>query len=169
MYTPPDSLIDSLLSPNFRPTDVLSFIQGQFSATLENSQSSPSESLRNVVITEDEFFSEEDIPYYHSVINQWPADLPAQHSAPTVIQLVFNYWIGPSFRQRLDMRRDSMLAWQASQVEEKKPKKAARVASKAGQAEYAAYLAICQERKVAMAEWSERVEEARLAWVNAKG
>lgn len=171
-----DSLSQYLISPTPEFTTEL--------IVLQYLHSQPPNPSQQTVVSLNDFYHPGDLAQYFQVVASWPQDLPATYAAPNLLQLLFNYRIGPSFIERLTMRRiavDRFLEAQTSlEPEPKSPKpKPAKLAPKrpvgrprkeapnpalASRAAWERYMALCAERKQAIAEWSERVEAARLEW-----
>lgn len=185
------NLTAKLLSSNVEPEDIFAFIQEQKQSLAD--PRSPYHKA-HVVITDSEFFQAKDLVHYLSVISTWPAInpknpqagdrdsdgrlvVPARFAAPTLLQLCYNYWDGPTFAQRFELQVSMLNSYLAElekefplkkkDIKAQKAQEAAKVRSSAQMA-YAHYMTVCAERRAAMAEWSEKVEEARQAWEFAK-
>lgn len=189
MYQPSEELLEALADPDVGDHTVLTFLQGQYEALLHASDETP-------LMDPEEFFKPGNLEVYRNAKAWWPTDAPVQWACPSVYQLCLNYHeptMGSTFLDRLRNYADPVSAWLVEQgrdlaaPNETPEQRKARLNAEAQQrhrvksgtgpeaeharataAAYAAYMQVCQERKLAMAGWDQRVAEARKAWMDIK-
>lgn len=189
MYQADEDLLEAIAAPDVGDHTVLTFLQGQYEALLRASDETP-------LLDPEEFFKAGDLDVYQRAKAWWPTDAPVQWACPSVYQLCLNYHeptMGSTFLDRLRNYADPVSVWLVEQgrdlaapnetPEQRKARLNAEAQrrhraksgtgpeaehARATAAAYVAYMQVCQERKIAMAGWDQRVAEARKAWMDLK-
>lgn len=195
MYQADEDLLEALAAPDVGDHTVLTFLQGQYEA-LPWDPPTHSDPGTQPPPDPEEFFKAGDLDVYRTAKAWWPTDAPVQWACPSVYQLCLNYHeptMGSTFLDRLRNYADPVSAWLVEQgrdlaapnetPEQRKARLNAEAQrrhraksgtgpeaehARATAAAYAAYMQVCQERKIAMAGWDQRVAEARKAWMDIK-
>lgn len=188
-YRPSEDLLERLASPDVTSETVIEFLREQRDHIHQSGFEAP-------IIPD--FFTHEDLDGYKQAQEWWPADVPVQWACPSIYQLCTEYQeqdprIGATFMERLRLKSVPVTKWLHEEkrdvanpnetLEERRKRLNAeavqRHRAKAGtgaaaeharavSAAYAAYMAICAERKVVKAEWDAKVAEARAHWQQVK-